>query len=85
MPHEQSLHMTTEQFRQHGRQVVDWISDYYDRIETLPVLSQVQPGEIRAALPPAGHARIGRVAGGQDHFARCDSLAVAELLCVLPS
>ena len=53
MLHEQSLHMTTEQFRQYGRQVVDWIADYYDRIETLPVLSQVQPGEIRSALPPA--------------------------------
>jgi len=44
--------MTPEQFRQYGRAVVDWIADYYERIETLPVLSQVQPGEIRRALPP---------------------------------
>jgi aromatic-L-amino-acid decarboxylase len=45
--------MTTEQFRQYGRQVVDWIADYYDRVETLPVLSQVKPGDIRSMLPAA--------------------------------
>jgi aromatic-L-amino-acid decarboxylase len=43
--------MTAEQFRQHGKEVVDWIADYYGRIESLPVLSQVLPGEIRQALP----------------------------------
>ncbi len=31
--------------------MVDWIADYYERIETLPVLSQVEPGQIRQALP----------------------------------
>ena len=43
--------MTPDEFRKHGREVVDWIADYYERIESLPVLSQVAPGEIRAALP----------------------------------
>ncbi|MDT4983432.1 MAG: aromatic-L-amino-acid/L-tryptophan decarboxylase [Pseudonocardiales bacterium] len=43
--------MTPEEFRAYGRQVVDWIADYYERIESFPVLSQVAPGEIRAALP----------------------------------
>ena len=42
--------MTPQQFREHGRAVVDWVADYYERIETLPVLSQVKPGEIRQAL-----------------------------------
>ena len=51
MSPEQSFHMTAEQFRQHGKQVVDWIADYYQRIESLPVLSQVRPGDIRRALP----------------------------------
>jgi aromatic-L-amino-acid decarboxylase len=32
--------------------VVDWIADYYDNVESLPVLSQAQPGQIRASLPP---------------------------------
>jgi aromatic-L-amino-acid decarboxylase len=43
--------MTPDEFRQYGRQVVDWIADYHERIETFPVLSQVAPGEVRAALP----------------------------------
>ena len=30
---------------------MDWIADYYEQIESLPVLSRVQPGQIRAALP----------------------------------
>src|SRR5271157_4122009 len=43
--------MTPQQFRDYGRAVVDWIADYYERIETLPVLSPVKPGEIRQNLP----------------------------------
>ncbi|MFB3131147.1 MAG: aminotransferase class V-fold PLP-dependent enzyme, partial [Rhodothermales bacterium] len=46
-----SFHMTPEDFRRHGRAVVDWIADYYERLETLPVLAQVEPGQIRAGLP----------------------------------
>ena len=44
--------MSPEDFRRHGHAVVDWIADYHARIESLPVLSQVKPGEIRASLPP---------------------------------
>ena len=44
--------MTPAEFRRHGHAVVDWIADYYERIETFPVLSTVRPGEIRAGLPP---------------------------------
>ena len=52
MPDEKSLHMTPEEFRRHGHTVVDWIADYYARIESLPVLSRAKPGEIRGSLPP---------------------------------
>ncbi|CAD5374642.1 Aromatic-L-amino-acid decarboxylase [Rubrivivax sp. A210] len=45
--------MTPEEFRQHGHAVIDWIADYRARLETLPVRSRSQPGEIRAALPAA--------------------------------
>jgi aromatic-L-amino-acid decarboxylase len=45
--------MTPEQFRQYGRDMVDWVAKYYEDIETLPVLSQVKPGEIRQKLPGA--------------------------------
>jgi aromatic-L-amino-acid decarboxylase len=48
---EKSFHMTPDEFRRHGHAVVDWIADYQARIELFPVLSQVKPGEIRAALP----------------------------------
>jgi aromatic-L-amino-acid decarboxylase len=47
--------MTPEQFRQHGHEVVDWIADYWARLQddptSLPVRSQVSPGDVRAALP----------------------------------
>jgi aromatic-L-amino-acid decarboxylase len=51
MSEERSFHMTSEEFRRCGREVVDWIADYYDRIESLPVLSRAEPGQIRASLP----------------------------------
>ena len=53
MSDEKSFHMTSDEFRRHGHAVVDWIADYRDRIESFPVLSQVKPGEVRAALPPS--------------------------------
>ncbi|MER2599651.1 MAG: aminotransferase class V-fold PLP-dependent enzyme [Caldilineales bacterium] len=46
-----SYHMTPDEFRQHGRAVVDWIASYMERVEQYPVLSRVQPGDIRAGLP----------------------------------
>ncbi len=46
------FHMTPEEFRRWGRAVVDWIADYYERVDSLPVLSRAEPGDIRAALPP---------------------------------
>ncbi|MGY1838543.1 MULTISPECIES: pyridoxal-dependent decarboxylase [unclassified Modestobacter] len=50
-------HMTPEQFRQHGHEVVDWIADYWARVGSLPVRSQVSPGDVRAALPPQAPER----------------------------
>ena len=51
MPDEKSFHMTPDDFRRHGHAVVDWIADYYARIESFPVLSLVEPGQVRASLP----------------------------------
>ena len=53
MSQDTSYHMTPEEFRRWGYAAVDWIADYQRRVETLPVLSHVQPGEIRAQLPAA--------------------------------
>ena len=52
MPEEKSFHLTPEEFRRQGKAVIDWIADYYEKIESFPVLSQVEPGQIRASLPP---------------------------------
>jgi aromatic-L-amino-acid/L-tryptophan decarboxylase len=57
MPEEKTFHMTPDEFRRHGHAVVDWIADYQTRVETLPVLSRVKPGEIRASLPGAAPAQ----------------------------
>ncbi len=43
--------MTPEEFRKHGRDVIDWIADYMEQVEEYPVLSQVAPGDVRASLP----------------------------------
>src|SRR5246127_2375928 len=47
----QSFHMMPSEFRRRGKEMIDWIADYYERVESFPVLSQVKPGELRAALP----------------------------------
>ncbi len=44
-------HMTPEEFRAYGRQVVDRIADYWESVESLPVRSAVLPGDVTAALP----------------------------------
>ena len=51
MPGKADYRMTAEEFRRHGKAMVDWIADYYARVESFPVMSQVKPGQIRAALP----------------------------------
>ncbi|HEY3369202.1 MAG TPA: pyridoxal-dependent decarboxylase [Prolixibacteraceae bacterium] len=46
-----SYHMSSEEFRKQGKQMIDWIADYYETVEKYPVLSQVKPGEITNQLP----------------------------------
>lgn len=45
--------MSAADFRRHGRTVIDWIADYLERVESLPVLSTARPGEVRSRLPAA--------------------------------
>jgi aromatic-L-amino-acid decarboxylase len=51
MSDENSFHMTPDEFRRHGHEVIDWLADYFKKIEDYPVLSRAMPGEIRASLP----------------------------------
>jgi len=57
MSEPKSFHMSPEEFRRQGHTVVDWIADYHSRVDTFPVLSRVNPGEIRSQLPPAAPQR----------------------------
>ncbi|MCB0276317.1 MAG: aspartate aminotransferase family protein [Calditrichaeota bacterium] len=43
--------MDSKQFREYAHQVVDWMADYLETIESRPVCSPVEPGEIFAQLP----------------------------------
>ena len=41
----------SETFREDGALAVEWVASYLERVRELPVLSQVEPGDIRRALP----------------------------------
>ena len=43
--------MNADEFRVHGKALVDWVADYLETIESKPVSSSVRPGEVRAQLP----------------------------------
>jgi aromatic-L-amino-acid decarboxylase len=38
-------------FREDGAAAVEWVASYLERVRELPVLAQVEPGELRARLP----------------------------------
>ncbi len=44
-------HMSPDEFRKYGKEIIDWIADYYEQIESFPVLSRSKPGEVRKGLP----------------------------------
>src|SRR5437868_7763749 len=43
--------MDVAEFRRHGHELIDWIADYFERIDDLPVLAQIEPGDLKAQLP----------------------------------
>jgi aromatic-L-amino-acid decarboxylase len=43
--------VTPEQFRQYGHQLIDLIADYRQTVGERPVMAQVEPGYLKAALP----------------------------------
>ncbi len=45
--------MDTKQFRAFAHQVVDWMADYLEDNEQLPVFPDIQPGDIRQQIPPS--------------------------------
>lgn len=49
----QTYHWTPDEFRRHGHEVVEWVARYLETLEERPVLSQAEPGWVRAQLPPS--------------------------------
>jgi hypothetical protein len=43
--------MNISEFRQHGRQMVDYIADYLETVHTRRVLPEVTPGYLSDMLP----------------------------------
>ena len=54
-------HMTPDEFRRQGHAAVEWVAHTLERLDGLPVMAGVKPGDIRAKLPrelPAGGESI---------------------------
>src|SRR5215203_4167804 len=47
------LNPTTSEFRKAAHEAVDWIADYFENIDSYPVLSRVQPGDIEKQFASA--------------------------------
>lgn len=51
------IDMPGDDFRRAGHEIIDWIGDYLEGLRELPVLPDVRPGELRAALPASAPER----------------------------
>ena len=49
--------MPKEDFRRYGYEIVDWIADYFENLETFPVLSQNTTNDLKNALPKSAPER----------------------------
>jgi aromatic-L-amino-acid decarboxylase len=44
-------HMTPDEFRRHGHDLIDWLAGYMETVADRPITPQVRPGDIRELLP----------------------------------
>jgi len=51
MEKDREYHMTIDEFRRRGREIIDWIAGYREKVGDLPVRSRAEPGSIRERLP----------------------------------
>ena len=45
------MHLSKDEFQKYGYQLVDWLAEYFDKIEQYEVLPSIEPGDIREMLP----------------------------------
>lgn len=43
--------MTPQEFRKFGYKMIDWIAEYFQNLETRPVLPSINPGDIQKQIP----------------------------------
>ena len=57
MPPQHSCLLDPNEFRRQGHQVIDFIADYYARMDDYPVHPSVNPGFLRHQLPANAPSR----------------------------
>jgi aromatic-L-amino-acid decarboxylase len=45
--------MPPDEFRRFGHQLIDWIADHFKNINSVSVLPDLKPGQIRKTIPPS--------------------------------
>jgi aromatic-L-amino-acid decarboxylase len=63
--------MTPEEFRAAGHQIVDWIADYRQTVESRPVMARPEPGDVKKrlpALPPEQPEPFASIVGDLDRI-----------------
>jgi aromatic-L-amino-acid/L-tryptophan decarboxylase len=53
--------MDAKEFRRLGYRLIDWVADYREGLARLSVMSQAEPGQIRAAFPPSPPQKGGQI------------------------
>ena len=71
--------MNSEDFRKYGHEFVDWMADYFDQVEEMPVKPDIQPGDIRKKLPESAPAQGESM---DEIFSDFDPLAESLLSCL---
>ena len=84
-----SPHMSPDEFRTVGHELIEWVAAYMERVETLPVVAPVAPGDVRAQLPAAAPEQGEQWDGDRgrprpDRRPGHDPLAAPGLVRVLP-
>ena len=49
--------MDNHAFRKYAHEFVDWMADYLEQVDTLPVKAQVEPGDIYRQIPDKAPAK----------------------------
>ncbi len=68
-PSRDSYHMSTDDFRRHGYEVIDWVADYLDTVTDQPIMPSIEPGAIREMIPttaPEQPEPFGNILGDLD-------------------